>query len=116
MRISVIITTYNRPDYLRRVLEGYRRQLMPPSELVVADDGSTEETAETVRFFAAEVPFPVRHAWQEDSGPRVSRVRNLASAVATLLYGAPVSFAASMDTKLVKTPARPGPSTPVMVM
>ena len=44
MRIAVIVTTYNRPDALSAVLEGYLAQTDRGFELLVADDGSTEET------------------------------------------------------------------------
>ncbi len=44
MKIAVILTTYNRPDMLERVLEGYSQQSDRHFELIVADDGSTSDT------------------------------------------------------------------------
>lgn len=79
MRVSVIVSTYNRPDYLSKVLEGYLRQSRPPDEIVVADDGSGPETRAVVDDFAGRAPFPVVHVWQEDEGFRLARIRNLAS-------------------------------------
>jgi len=76
--ISIIITTYNNPDYLRRVLEGYSAQTVHPDELIIADDGSGRDTAEVVRLFALRAPFTVRHAWQEDLGFRAAGIRNMA--------------------------------------
>lgn len=84
--ISVIISTYNSPDYLRRVLEGYRAQSRYPDELIVADDGSTEETTRVVKRFAATAPFVVRHAWHEDRGFRKTVIHNKAIAEATSDY------------------------------
>ncbi len=81
--VSVIITTYNSPNYLERVLEGHLAQTVPPGELLVADDGSGPDTARVVGAFALEVPFPVRHVWQEDLGFRAARIRNRAVAAAT---------------------------------
>ena len=40
MTISLIVTTYNRPDALRLVLDSISRQTRLPDEVVVADDGS----------------------------------------------------------------------------
>ena len=45
MKISIIITTHNRPDFLAKVLAGYLCQVREPDEIVIADDGSGEETS-----------------------------------------------------------------------
>ena len=83
MNISLIVTTYNRPDALELALLSVARQTRAPDELIIADDGSTSETAELVAKFAAELPFPVIHEWQEDQGFRLARIRNLATARAS---------------------------------
>lgn len=75
-QISVIITTYNAPDYLRRVLAGYLRQTRMPDEIVVADDGSTDETAAVIKDFRTEAPFSLQHVWHEDQGFRAAKIRN----------------------------------------
>lgn len=80
MKAAVIVTTYNRPDALRAVLEGYLAQQGAPFELLVADDGSGEETRELVASYASRVPFPLRHVWQEDLGFRAAAIRNRALA------------------------------------
>ena len=41
---SLIIAFYNRPDYLALVLAGLARQTMNDYEVIIADDGSDEET------------------------------------------------------------------------
>lgn len=74
--ITVIITTYNSPAYLRRVLAAYLEQTLFPMELVVADDGSTGETAAVIEEFRRTAPFPVRHVWHEDLGFRAAKIRN----------------------------------------
>jgi hypothetical protein len=84
--LAAIVSTYNAPEYLRRVLEGYRAQSRYPDELIVADDGSTEETARVVQGFAKEAPFVVRHVWHEDLGFRLAEIRNRAIAAATADY------------------------------
>ena len=75
-RISVIVTTYNAPDYLGRVLDGYLQQTRLPDEVVVADDGSGAETVAVVDAFRAKAPFPVQHVWHEDQGFRAAKIRN----------------------------------------
>jgi glycosyltransferase involved in cell wall biosynthesis len=83
MRTTLVVTTYNRPDALALVLESAARQVQPPDELVVADDGSRPDTAEAVSAFAARAAFPVIHSWHEDLGFRVAAARNRAFARAT---------------------------------
>ncbi len=77
MRVSVIVSTYNRPAALERVLDGLAAQSPPPFEVIVADDGSGPETAALVA--GRRDPFPVRHAWQPDDGFRLARARNIAA-------------------------------------
>jgi len=86
MRIAVIVTTYNRPDALGAVLEGYLAQTDRDFEVLVADDGSTEDTAQVVRKFQARAAFPIRHVWQEDRGFRAAAIRNRALAAAAADY------------------------------
>jgi len=78
MNISVIITTFNRPNALARVLEGLRYQTMPAHEVIVADDGSGPETGKTVRGFVPAFSCSLLHEWQEDLGFRAARIRNKA--------------------------------------
>ena len=85
-KISVIITTYNSPGYLARVLDGYLRQTRKPDEVLVADDGSTGDTAEIVRQYAKGAPFSVKHVWHEDQGFRAAKIRNEAVKVSNGSY------------------------------
>ncbi len=78
MMLSVIVTTYNRPDALRKVLKGLMHQLLMPDEVIIADDGSTEETRMAVSGIQDACPFPLRHVRQEDRGFRLARIRNKA--------------------------------------
>lgn len=58
--LSVAICTYNGARYLAEQLESVAAQSRPPDELVVCDDGSTDETVAIVRAFERQAPFPVR--------------------------------------------------------
>ena len=86
MKLAVIVTTYNRPDALQAVLQGYAAQSDLDFELIVADDGSTSETAAVVERFAPQAQFPVSHVWQDDAGFRAAAIRNKALARTTADY------------------------------
>ncbi len=67
MKVSVVITTYNRPSYLKRSLDGFLKQSHPPDEIVIADDGSSEETASLIETFRKDVTnINILHIWHED--------------------------------------------------
>ena len=83
---SLIITTYNRPDALQLVLNSVLAQRVLPDEVIVADDGSTDETKAVIDAFSARCPVPVKHAWQPDDGFRLAESRNRALAMATSDY------------------------------
>jgi glycosyltransferase involved in cell wall biosynthesis len=86
MTTAVIVTTYNRPQALAAVLAGYFDQTDADFELLVADDGSTEETRTLVESHAARAPFPLHHVWQEDRGFRPGAARNRAAARTRAAY------------------------------
>jgi glycosyltransferase involved in cell wall biosynthesis len=78
MRLSVIVTTYNRPDALGRVLEGLADQSRAPDEVIVADDGSGAQTARLVKTLAMRSAYRLHHVWQPDEGFRAAAIRNAA--------------------------------------
>ncbi len=80
MKISLIITTYNWKEALELSLISSLRQVTKPMEIIVADDGSGDDTAKVIRNMAANTPVPVIHSWQEDKGFRLSTSRNKAIA------------------------------------
>lgn len=82
IRTSLIISTYNSPDILQRVLWSVAGQKEPPDEVLVADDGSDRRTIELLIDMAPQLPG-LRHVWQEDRGFRKCRALNRAIAAAT---------------------------------
>ncbi|MCA9162180.1 MAG: glycosyltransferase family 2 protein [Planctomycetales bacterium] len=78
MRISVILSTYNSPVWLWKVLCGYDCQSYRDFDLIIADDGSTEDTREIVERFQAESSIPIKHVWHEDNGFRKTEILNKA--------------------------------------
>ncbi|MGE5162343.1 MAG: glycosyltransferase family 2 protein [Betaproteobacteria bacterium] len=79
MLISVIVTTYNRPDALGAVLAGLAAQADRGFEVVVADDGSRDDTRALVEQAGYGFPVPLGHVWQEDRGFRAGAARNRAA-------------------------------------
>lgn len=77
--ISVVISTYNNPEWLRKTLVGYLHQTRLPEEIIIADDGSTAQTKAIVEAFALEAPFRVKHVWHEDEGFRKCVILNKAT-------------------------------------
>ncbi|MGD8867614.1 MAG: glycosyltransferase family 2 protein [Gemmatimonadales bacterium] len=75
---SIIVSTYNRPDALRCVLLELDPQGRDAFEVVVADDGSSRETAEMLAVLSERVGYRLKHVWQPDEGFRAARIRNLA--------------------------------------
>ena len=58
MKISVVVTTYNRPQALCLVLRALLSQDQPPLEIVVADDGSGDTTRQAIRQMASGADIP----------------------------------------------------------
>jgi len=86
MQLSVIVTTYNRPKALERVIVGLQYQTRLPDEVIIADDGSGRETAELVQRLATSGPFPLHHVRHADKGFRAAAIRNKAIKKATGKY------------------------------
>jgi glycosyltransferase involved in cell wall biosynthesis len=74
--ISVVITTYNRPDALEAVVRACFMQDDKNFEIIIADDGSTANTLSCVERLGAAAPVPLRHVWQPDLGFRAAMARN----------------------------------------
>jgi len=86
MKISLIITTYNWPKALGRVLDSVSKQTELPHEVIIADDGSTDETRLLIEEWQKKLPVPLIHSWQKDDGFRAARSRNLAISKASSDY------------------------------
>ncbi len=78
MKVSVIVTTYNSPEWLDKVIWGFSVQTHTDFELLVADDGSDATTQLTVARLAELTKLDLRHVWQEDQGFRKCEILNKA--------------------------------------
>lgn len=82
MKTTLIISTYNWPQALTLCLNSVLNQTLLPDEVLIADDGSTEETRHVIERFMQVCPASVRHIWHEDRGFRLAEIRNKAIAAA----------------------------------
>ncbi|HXK75492.1 MAG TPA: glycosyltransferase family 2 protein [Bacteroidaceae bacterium] len=87
--ISVILTTYNHPIWLEKVLWGYEAQTTHDFEIVIADDGSRDDTRDTIARMQSLVSYPIQHIWHKDDGFQKCVIMNksiLASKADYLLF------------------------------
>jgi glycosyltransferase involved in cell wall biosynthesis len=75
-KLSVVISTYNWPEALQAVVEGFFSQTDMDFEIVIADDGSGEATRACIERLQARSPVPLKHVWQPDVGYRLAMSRN----------------------------------------
>ena len=74
--ISVVLPVYNRAALLPVTLRSLLRQQQPPGDIIVVDDGSTDNSVQVARSFGE----PVRVICQANQGPAAARNRGLAAA------------------------------------
>lgn len=73
--VAVIIPVYNRPDYLRAALDSVFAQTRLPDEVLVVDDGSTDNTAAVAQEYPG-----VTFIRQQNSGASAARNRGIQAA------------------------------------
>ena len=70
MRISAVITAYNSEAFIAEAISSVLEQTYPVDEIVVVDDGSSDQTRMIIESFA---PQGVRYVYQENRGPGAAR-------------------------------------------
>lgn len=85
-KCSLLIATYNWPVALELCLKSVLIQKTLPGEIIIADDGSREETKELIDRLRTDFPIPLRHVWQLDEGFQLARIRNKGIAAASFSY------------------------------
>lgn len=83
---SIVLSTYNHPEWLQRSLWGYACQDRHDFEVVIADDGSRADTRELIEAMRGQLPFAVQHVWHEDDGFRKCTILNRGIAAARADY------------------------------
>lgn len=79
MNVSVIVTTYNSPEYLAWVLNSLLDQTVLPDEILIADDGSDHRTVELLKKLRSRSKVRIVHTYLPDDGFRLARSRNVAA-------------------------------------
>jgi glycosyltransferase involved in cell wall biosynthesis len=79
--ISVVIPVFNGAAYIGQAIQSALDQSLPPAEILVVDDGSSDSTAEVVRRY----PAPVRYIPQPHSGSACARNLGIREARGDLL-------------------------------
>lgn len=84
--VSIIIPTYNWPKALNLCLQSVQAQSVLPDEIIIADDGSQQDTSNLVKDIHNKSSIPIIHVWQEDKGFRLAEIRNKAIAKSSKEY------------------------------
>lgn len=77
-RTGVVITTYNSPVWLHKVLTGYENQRDRQFRVIIADDGSEDATRKLIDEFRERGSLTIDHVWHEDKGFRKCQILNKA--------------------------------------
>ncbi len=83
---SLLISTYNWPGALEVCLLSALQQTFLPSEILIADDGSKDDTKALIDSFRTKTTIPIKHVWQKNEGFQAGKIRNKAFALATTNY------------------------------
>lgn len=101
MKISVIIPNYNRADLIGETIENLLKQSRPPEELIVVDDGSTDDSVEKIRSYGDRVTL----IQQENSGPGAARNRGFEASTGELIQFMDSDDLASLNKLKVQSDA-----------
>jgi glycosyltransferase involved in cell wall biosynthesis len=85
-KLSLIISFYNKADYLKLIFASLERQTFKDFEVIIADDGSREDVVSDVYKMIETASFPVQHIWHEDLGWRKTTILNKAVVAAKSEY------------------------------
>lgn len=80
LKITLLVSTYNWKEALKCSLMSAFRQTLLPMEIVIADDGSDEQTRNLIEEMRQISPVPLVHVWHEDKGFRKCEISNKAIA------------------------------------
>ncbi len=84
--VTLLVSTYNWKEALSFTIESALQQTLLPCEIVIADDGSENDTRELVSHYQCVSPIPIKHVWHEDTGFRLTTIRNKAIAASSGEY------------------------------
>lgn len=99
---SLVTPTYNWPEALELLLLSVKNQTVFPDEVIVADDGSKEETRELIDRMRVDFPVPLIHIWHDDVKNRKPRIMNKAIAAAKSDYMVEIDGDIIMHPKFIE--------------
>lgn len=76
--VTLIIATYNWSEALSFVIESVYKQTVKPVEIIIADDGSNDDTKYAIAHHQRKSSIPIKHLWHEDIGFRKTIILNKA--------------------------------------
>lgn len=79
---TLVAPTYNWPQALELLLLSVKQQTHLPGEVIIADDGSREDTKQLIDGMREHFPVPLIHIWHEDIKNRKPAIMNKAIAQA----------------------------------
>ena len=80
MKVSVVIPTFNRASFIKRAINSVLNQSLSPFEIIVVDDGSTDNTKEILK------DLPIRYIYQKNKGVSSARNRGIKEAKGNAFY------------------------------
>ncbi|MET3977587.1 glycosyltransferase involved in cell wall biosynthesis [Mucilaginibacter sp. UYP25] len=86
LKSSLVISTYNWPAALELCLKSVLLQTKMPNEIIIADDGSGDETRQLVNDYKKLSPVPILHVWHTDEGFQKTIILNKAIKQSTAPY------------------------------
>ena len=98
---SVVIPTYNGESHLRQTLESVFNQTVCPTEIIISDDGSRDNTCDLVTSLAKGSPIPIRLVEGKENSGGSSRPLNLGIEVANGKYIVPLDHDDLMDKERI---------------
>lgn len=86
IKCSLITPTYNWNEALELLLLSVLNQTVLPNEVIIADDGSNNDTKILIETFQKNFPIPLIHIWHEDLKNRKPKIMNQAIAKSNYEY------------------------------
>jgi glycosyltransferase involved in cell wall biosynthesis len=111
-RISIIITSYNKRDYLVEAVDSVIAQTLRPHEIIIADDGSSDGSPDTIREYMERHPGWIRGVLQEHNvgipKNRNAALREVTGNYVGILDGDDLFLPAKLEKQVSALQASPG--------
>lgn len=99
---ALLISTYNWPEALELCLRSVMQQTTMPNEIIIADDGSSEDTKDFIKAFGERENVNIKHIWHEDLGFRKTIILNKAISVIESEYIIQIDGDIILDKNFIK--------------